>query len=198
MAESTMNDVPLFPLNALVCPRGRIPLRVFETRYLDMVSSCLQRGSGFVIVMLRDGDEVGMGTSQFYQVGTLVDIVDFGQTDQGILDITCEGLYRVNIHSARQRRDGLWVGQIERACEEDFVALPDEYEDLKAVLQALVQHPMVEGLNLEIDYQDGRQVGWRLTELLPLDNDQKQKLFEMNDTLSRLQTLSDQLSAMAS
>ncbi len=198
MADSMMKSVPLFPLNALVCPRGRIPLRVFETRYLDMVSRCLREQSGFVIVMLREGDEVGKGNGEFYQVGTLVRIVDFGQSDAGVLDITCEGLYRVSILSSHQQRDGLWLGDIQRSCEESFIALPDQYEDLKAVLKALVQHPMVEELNLDIDYHDGRQVGWRLTELLPLDNWQKQHLFEMDDTLSRLQTLSDQLSMMVS
>lgn len=188
--------VPLFPLNALVCPGGRIPLRVFETRYIDMVSHCLRNENGFVVVMLR---EEPSSTQPFYNVGTLTRIVDFGQSEErGMLNIVVEGDARVIISKPERAISGLWQAKVEPANGENFVPLPERYLDLKDVLKALVQHPTVEELKMDIDYQDGRQIGWRLTELLPLDNAQKQQLLEMVDPISRLQCISEQLSHMMS
>lgn len=191
-------QLPLFPLNTLVCPRGKLPLRVFEPRYLDMIKACLKQHQGFVVVMLQQGEETGGADCLFYKVGTLVEIVDFDLCDQGMLEITVMGQQRVNIVSPTCQADGLWLGEIEASCEEHFFPLPAEYLELKSVLQALVQHPVVKELNMDIDYSDGRQVGWRLTELLPLENAQKQQLFEMTDPLHRLETISDQLDQMTS
>ncbi len=189
-------EVPLFPLNALVCPGGRIPLRIFEARYLDMVSRCLKEDAGFVIVLLRDGDTLSQGQSAFYRHGTYCRIVDFEKSENGLLEITVQGEQRVRITNPYRQDDGLWRGQVAPLEEGEFVALPERYEDLKDVLMALVQHPMIEALNLVIDYEDGRQVAWRLTELLPLDNREKQRLLEMDDPLTRLENIAVQLQAM--
>jgi hypothetical protein len=192
-------NVPLFPLNSIVCPGGRIPLRVFEARYLDMVSDCLKKEAGFVIVMLRDADDARKHGSRFYDVGTLVRVVDFGsELQNGVLSLTVEGQCRVHIESAAQQENGLWTGLVNQMSEEDFVSLPERYQDLKAVLKALVRHPLIEELNMEIDFQDGRQVGLRLTELLPLGNRQKQYLFELEDPIFRLEEIAEQLSTMVS
>ena len=192
-------QMPLFPLNALLCPQGRIPLRLFEPRYLDMASQCLRSDTGFIVVLLREGEDGDASETAFYDVGTLATIVDFGPSPQrGILDITVEGQYRADILSTARQENGLWLGEISRATEEHFVAVPDRYKDLKAVLQALIKHPLVKALNMDINFQDGRQLGWRLTELLPFGNKQKQYLFELDDPLVRLDKIADKLAAMVS
>ncbi len=194
---SPLMSAPLFPLNALVCPGGRLPLRIFEQRYLDMVSECMRHDSGFVVLMLIPQTQRPEGGDQhpFYHTGTMVKVVDFGQGEHA-LKITVEGQERVRVVAAERQEDGLWIGQLEPADEEAYVAIPERYEDLANVLKALVQHPMVEALNLAIDFADCRQVGWRLTELLPLENSQKQHLLEMTDPVYRLQRISDQLLQM--
>ena len=50
-------------------------------------------------------------------------------------------------------------------------------------------HPAVLGLYSEIDYTDASEVGARLTELLPLDNEVKQSFFEMQNPINRLSEL---------
>lgn len=195
---------PLFPLNTLVCPGGKLPLRVFEPRYLDMVKHCLKQDTGFVVVMLKvdeegAGSDEGDGASnQIYRVGTMAQIIDFDQDEDGILCVVAKGVSRVRLARPERRQDGLWVGEVETLAEEAFFTLPEEFVELKSVLQALVQHPVVKELNMDIDYQDGRQIGWRLTELLPLDNSQKQYLYELEDPLYRLEKISDQLDYMIS
>ena len=55
-----MNPVPLFPLNIVLFPDGALPLRIFETRYLDMVRDCMREGHGFGVVLIRKGNEAGV------------------------------------------------------------------------------------------------------------------------------------------
>jgi uncharacterized protein len=189
---------PLFPLNTLVCPGGKLPLRVFEARYLDMVKRCLRSEEGFVVVMLKGSSDETSVSSQIYRVGTLVKIIDFDQDEQGILCIVSEGISRVKISNPENQSDGLWLGDISKFKDDEFVSLPEEFSELQSVLKALVQHPVVKELNMDIDYDDGRQIGWRLTELLPLDNSQKQYLYELQDPIRRLEKISDQLDIMVS
>ena len=51
------DDLPLFPLPTVLVPGAALGLRVFEPRYLDLVSECGRKGSGFGICLLMDGDE---------------------------------------------------------------------------------------------------------------------------------------------
>ena len=68
--------VPLFPLNSIVLPRGRIPLQLFEPRYIDMLTRCLKEDRGFVVVLLRDGLETSSAAA-FYDIGTYVRTVSY-------------------------------------------------------------------------------------------------------------------------
>lgn len=185
---------PLFPINAILCPQGKIPLQIFEPRYLDMISHCLREGTAFVAVLMRNDNQT---ENEFYRVGTLAKVVDFSRgAHDGFLAVTIEGLARVDLSLAVQQENGLWLAETTVTSEEEFVPLPERFGELRVVLEALVQHPFVHDLNMDIDFYDGRQVGWRLTELLPLENRQKQLLFELNDPIQRLSELSDQISAM--
>lgn len=179
---------PLFPLNSIVLPRGRIPLQLFEPRYLDMLAQCMKTNRGFVVLMLRGGREAGPD-ADFYDMGTYVRIVDFRQMDNGLLGITVEGEGKVVVLKSWREPDGLYMGEIEWLMEESDTDIPEEYEELVSVLRALVQHPVVKDLEMTIDYDDSRDVGWRLTELLPIDKDEKQRLVELTDPLERLDVL---------
>ena len=54
-----MNDVPIFPLNTVLFPGGRLPLRLFEQRYMTMAKACLRDGTPFGVCLIREGREVG-------------------------------------------------------------------------------------------------------------------------------------------
>ena len=53
-----MTELPLFPLSAVLLPYGRMPLRIFERRYLDLVRDCMKSGEPFGVVWIRRGSEV--------------------------------------------------------------------------------------------------------------------------------------------
>ncbi len=191
--------LPLLPLNAIVCPQGRIPLQIFEPHYLDMIAQSMKQGEGFVAVLMRNENAPTerVREGQFYELGTRVQIVDFGKTPStGVLNLTVEGMEQVKLSGLEEQDNGLWYAELEALDEEQHIDLPEEFDELRVVLQALVKHPFVSDLNMKIDYQDGRQVGWRLTELLPLGNQQKQYLYELSDPVRRLEAISRQISDM--
>jgi len=186
---------PIFPLNSIVLPGGRIPLQLFEPRYIDMLARCLKNDQGFVISLLRDGAETGR-VSSFCEIGTYVRIIDFQQLDNGLLGITVEGEAKVAIAQSWQQSDGLNLGEVALLPEEACENVPAAFHELPSVLRALFQHPVIDGLGMQVDYENARDVSWRLTELLPLDMQEKQSLLEMQDPLARLERLQGLLEAL--
>lgn len=187
--------VPLFPLNSLILPRGRMSLQLFEPRYVDMLSRCLRHDRGFVVVLIRDGQETSP-TCAFYDIGTYVRVVDFKSMDNGMLGITVAGEAKVAVLDCWRREDGLNEGDVEWLMDEPAIPTPSFHEELVSVLRALLQHPSIREMELDIDYSDSRDVGWRLTELLPLEKNDKQRLAEMVDPLERLESLHDIIDAL--
>lgn len=187
--------VPVFPLNSVVLPGGRIPLQLFEPRYIDMLTRCLKADQGFVITLLRDGEEAGRVAS-FYETGTYVRIIDFQQLDNGLLGITVEGETKVSIARTWQQDDGLNLCEMELLPAEVQKSIPTVFHELPSVLRALFRHPVIQDLGMSVDYEDARDVGWRLTELLPLDRQEKQHLMEIQDPLERLNRLQGLLEAL--
>ena len=57
--RTPIEDLPLFPLHTVLFPGGRLPLRIFEQRYMDMAKACLKDGSPFGVCLIREGEEVG-------------------------------------------------------------------------------------------------------------------------------------------
>lgn len=188
-------NVPLFPLNSIVLPKGRIPLQLFEPRYIDMLTRCLKEDRGFVVVLLREGLETRKEAA-FYDIGTYVRIIDFQQLDNGLLGITVEGEGKVSVVRSWQAPDGLNLGDVECLMDEAECEVPERYTELPSVLRALFRHPVIRDLDMKVDYQDARDVGWRLTELLPLDKQEKQRLVELQDPLARLSRLQTLLEAL--
>lgn len=192
---ATLDHVPLFPLSATVLPGGRIPLQLFEPRYLDMLARCMREDRGFVVVLLREGQETG-SRATFYDIGTYVRIVDFQQMENGLLGITAEGHAKVAVIRSWQAPDGLHLGDAQVLPEEDRVPVPVQFAELATVLRALLRHPVVNSLAMRVDFESARDVGWRLIELLPLDPPEKQRLLELQDPLERLERLQALLDAM--
>ena len=68
-------ELPLFPLATVLFPGGPLSLRIFETRYLDMVASVLRGDNRFGVLAIRAGSEVG--EAETFSVGTTAEIVDW-------------------------------------------------------------------------------------------------------------------------
>jgi len=108
----TLHSVPLFPLKTVLFPGGPLPLRIFEPRYLDMVSRCLKDDIQFGVVLIADGQEAASSVSTHAQ-GTLAKICDWYQESDGLLGIRAEGQERFRLISIEQQDDALNIGNIE-------------------------------------------------------------------------------------
>jgi Lon protease-like protein len=195
-SETTQSGVlPLFPLKSVLFPKGRLPLQIFEQRYLDMIRRAMRAGTGFGICLLREGEEVARaGTQQqVHRVGTFVQIVDWDQLPNGLLGLTVEARCKFEVLDCRVEKDQLLVGHVAR-CATDHVGEPPvpvsaDHEVLVSLLEQLVSHPVITRLDMQINYEDARELGWRLGELIPLRSEQKQALLELQDPLQRLQDI---------
>lgn len=184
----SVDRIPLFPLNTVLFPGGPVSLRIFEARYLDMVSRCMKEGSGFGVVLIRSGSETG--AADLHGIGTLARIRDWDQLEDGLLGITAMGDERFRIGSAEQAEDGLHRGTVDWLPEPEPVTLPTEYGPLAEWLERIMPELPEHWRFVTPAYDDATWVGYRLAELLPIEMPDKQKLLAMDDPLERLAIIS--------
>lgn len=187
-------EIPLFPLRVVLFDGGRLPLQIFETRYLDMVSRCMRESIPFGVVLIRGtGSDARLDPDAnqpaIFEVGTEAHIVDFNQLPNGRLGIIVRGGRKFRVASTREQADHLLLGTVEFLPAEPESTVPSEHAPLVDILKELVKHPGVQKLGLEIDFADARSVGARLAELLPIEPEIKQSLLQLQLPRERLQEL---------
>lgn len=197
--------LPLFPLQTVLFPDGLLSLKVFEVRYLDMVSRCHEEGVPFGVVCLTEGREVrdARRTAEaFHSVGTLASIVSLERTHPGLLTVKCRGTRRFQLRGHEQLKHGLWMGDASWLDDDRAVNVPP---DLLHVQQALRQ--VASSLAPRGQDGSGREspisppfrwddCGWvanRWCELLPVAAELKQRCMMLDNPLLRLELVADML-----
>jgi Lon protease-like protein len=184
-----LTDLPLFPLSAVLFPGGPLTLRIFEQRYLDLVRDCARRSSGFGVCLILQGREAGE-PSLPAAVGTLARITDFYTLPDGLLGISAEGGERFQVATTRVRDNGLVHGEVRFWPDEPTVAVPPEHGLLATILERLIEKAGGPFANAERScYDDASWVGFRLAEMLPLAQPERQELLQITDPLQRLARL---------
>jgi len=189
MSEAPPSSLPLFPLRTVLVPGGSLALRVFEPRYLDLVRECGRRGGTFGVCLLLDGAEAGVAASTA-AVGTEAAIEDFGAGDDGLLSLRLRGRRRFLARRTRVRDNGLIVAAVEWREPDGDDELRPEHAVLGQVLGHILEQAGGEharGATTKLD--DAAWVGWRLVELLPLSDRQRQALLQEDDPHVRLDEL---------
>ena len=180
--------IPIFPLNTVLFPGGCLPLRIFEPRYLDMVSQCMKTGSGFGICLIKEGKETGTA-AKVYDVGTLCDISYFNTQADGLLSITATGKQRFKIVDQEIRPNQLTVATVSILRDESSQPIPANFNSAVNLLEKLFEQLGQPYKKLPKNYQCASWVSSRLTELLPFDLQEKQKYLELDDPIERLNAL---------
>jgi uncharacterized protein len=189
-----MEHVPLFPLNTVLFPGARLPLKIFEQRYLTLIKDCLKQDAEFVVVLISKGQEVGI-TPEVFSVGTCARVVDWDQLEGGILSVTVEGRERVQINKASGAMGELLWAEAQPLEDVEQSQQPLDVE-LVSLLKKLEQHPLVQAKGTAIDYESLTSVMWGLANLLPIDQVQKQHLLELDDSQQRYNALHYMLSEL--
>jgi Lon protease-like protein len=182
-----VRELPLFPLNTVLFPGGPLPLKIFEPRYLDMVSRCMREQTGFAVVLIGEGQEAAEATS-FAATGTEARIVDFDRLEGGLLGISCVGRERVRVVEAWREADGLNRGRVLDIAADPLVPVPPD----QAWLTEIVNQVLPEAGDTYRHVERRDDAAWianRLAEILPLSPTDRQTLLELADPLERLAVL---------
>jgi len=204
----TLSCLPLFPLGTVLYPGGLLPLRIFEVRYLDMISKCHKTGAPFGVVALTQGSEVrkpedgpsgdGFASEVFNAVGTLATISSFSVPQPGLMVIRCTGAQRFEISNREKLKHGLWIADVTRLEDDQPVRVPDDLRAAANALGKLIKTLQVRAvpddqMPLQPPYRldDCGWVANRWCELLPMPLELKQRLMELDNPLVRLELISD-------
>ena len=177
---------PIFPLRTILFPDSRLPLRIFEPRYIDMVSKCMKETTEFGVVLSRESNEPKM--FETYNIGTMAKIIDWEQSNDGLLGITTIGTNKFKLLGMNNQEDGLNIGNVEITEREDDFQPTENFSNLVSLLKAIL-----DDINLynedEKKFESASWVSFRFAEILPLKLEDKQKCLEIDDPIIRLNYL---------
>ena len=183
---SDREDLPIFPLRTILFPDSKLPLRIFEPRYIDMVSRSMREDSEFGIILSRESTDPKM--FETYDTGTLAKIIDWDQGGDGLLGITTLGTQKFRLKELNKLEDGLNIGSIERIEKEGDYKPLKEFTHLVELLQAIL-----DDVNIYDDdekrFDSASWISYRFAEILPLRIEDKQKCLEIDDPIIRLNFL---------
>ena len=91
-------QLPLFPLSTVLFPGGVLPLRIFESRYLDLLKTAIEADYRFGVVLIKNGVEVG-GNSTPHAIGSVARIAHIGEPDRRVIPLVVVGEQRFRIVS---------------------------------------------------------------------------------------------------
>ena len=180
-------NIALFPLSIVLFPEGPLPLRIFETRYVDMVRRCMRDASNFGVLLIREGNEVGPAST--FDVGTSAQIMDFHQLSDGLLGLSCVGRRRFRVQSRQLQSDGLNLADVAWLDTEPQVPVPQRHAHLAELIQNVLPQLGEVYASMEMRLDDASWVGNRLAEILPIDAADKQFCLELEDPVERLDFL---------
>ncbi|MFL6717156.1 MAG: LON peptidase substrate-binding domain-containing protein [Burkholderiaceae bacterium] len=187
--------LPLFPLDTVLFPGGALPLKVFETRYIDMVRDCMKRNAPFGVVRIKSGKEVGVA-AQPDSVGCLAHIVEWDMPDLGLLMLQTSGGQRFRILETRvlpdqriEARTELIADDADAPPSTELVACATALKTVIQDINAAARASGEVGFNpfpSELRLDSTCWVANRWCEILPISTLARQKLLELTDAQSRL------------
>lgn len=180
--------IALFPLRTVLFPEGLLPLRIFETRYVDMVRRCMRGNEVFGVVLIRDGAEVGE-VGEVATVGTAARIVDFGVLPDGLLSIVARGERRFRLLSRAQQKDGLHLGEVEWLDDAPEALAAEDHVALRSLLARALDDLGAAYPAGPPRMDDALWVGGQLGQLLQLPAHTRQQILETEGARARLRQL---------
>ncbi|MDP5239397.1 LON peptidase substrate-binding domain-containing protein [Uliginosibacterium sp. 31-16] len=184
--------LPLFPLNCVLFPHGRLNLRIFEVRYLDMIAGCMKADAPFGVCLIVEGEEVGTPAVP-HLVGCEARIVDWDMSEPGILGLTVRGGRRFRVLEQGADEHGVITGIVQWFDEPAGEAVSADHEAMLPLLQMVLQDAGEKVIPRPYALGDAAWVGYRYAEILPIPNLARQRLLELEDADLRLAIIHEYL-----
>lgn len=180
-------ELPIFPLHSVLFPGGALSLKVFEQRYVDLMTACMKEQQPFGVCLIAEGSEVGAPALP-HAVGVAAHIGDWDMVQLGVLNIKALGTQRFRI--LRYEPDAHGVIRADVAMLQDaHVDIPAALQDIIPLLRAIAVDAGEQRVLPPLRFDDADWVGYRFAELLPISPLARYKLLELDDPLSRLEII---------
>ena len=185
-------ELPLFPLReAMLLPRARLPLNIFEPRYLAMVEHAFAHGRMIGMVRPRYEDDVN---PPLYEVGCAGRITSFMETEDGRFLLTLTGVSRFKLETDDLTDRGFRRGRVDwSAFAMDAYPDPEETPALRErVLELLMDYLDEVGLKADWDSIEGASAETIINSVsmsCPFEPDEKQAILEARSLYDRGETL---------
>jgi Lon protease-like protein len=185
-------EFPVFPLaGALLLPRGRLPLNIFEPRYLAMTEDALAAGRMFGMVQPNPKLDGGAG---LFRVGCLGRVSSFSETDDGRYLITLTGVTRFDIAEELPGRRGYRRVRADLSRDAADLDLQGggsgfDREELLAALRAYFARRGFDANWDAIGQMDDEVLVVTLCMVCPFEPAEKQALLEADTPADRAQAL---------
>lgn len=184
--------IPVFPLpGVLLLPGGKLPLNIFEPRYLAMTQDALCTDR--LIGMIQPQEEEETGSPCLHRTGCVGRITSFSEADDGRLLITLTGIARFHVEQELDGRSGYrrvvadWCG-----FADDFKAQDDLVLDRTRLMPGLKNYFARHGMRADwesIEKAEDRQLLTTLAMVCPFGSLEKQALLEAPTLQERGETM---------
>lgn len=182
-------SLPLFPLGGTLLPGLRLPLQIFEERYVALLHHLIDSEGqelGFGVVAIRHGYEVGDRANELYAVGCLAVLDRVAQVTDGLFLVATHGTRRFRLDEIDETAGTPWVTGLVTWLD-DVVQEPERLTSAAAAVREAVEaHARAMGLQLTVPPADPTTLAFWAAESLDLERDDRQRLLEVSDTGARL------------
>ena len=180
-------QIPLFPLNAVLFPHMPMALHIFEERYRRMMHDCLDQGTTFGVVAIREGREIGPSADP-YEVGTLAQLRAADPLPDGRYNIVVVGASRFHVETLSRELPYL-TGSVNYLLDLPITAaelaprISEAFRSYMKTLSALQQN--AERTDVELP-DDPELLSYLVAAALQVSVAERQQLLEIDSTDDRL------------
>ena len=186
-----MASLPLFPLGTVLLPGARLPLQIFEPRYVSMLRDIVdaqgERPPVFGVLAIREGFEVGDdGVRALHQVGCAALLTQAASLGDERFLIVCEGTERFKLEGVENAGTDYFTGEVSwiEEVDGDSAALDDLAVRLRREIAAFRRATSAD--DAEAPPDDNRELSYWLPNVVNLDLGERQQLLASDDTEARL------------
>ena len=189
--EIGMNDIPdhlpLFPLdNVLLLPFGKLPLNIFEPRYIKMILESLKKQRLIGIVQPKDN------SGDFFNIGCIGKITSFIETPDNRIVLNLDGICRFKISDSQLSQGGYYNANVETVDFIHDINLVEPMIDREGLIKKFAQFFKIKKYDLDlniIEETSNLQLLSTLTMLAPFNKIDKQAILEAQNLIDRLKVI---------
>lgn len=181
------NSIPIFPLdNVLLLPFGKLPLNIFEERYIKMTFDSLKNHKMIGIIQPKNNN------NELFQMGCIGKITSYIETSDYRLVLNLEGLCRFVLNDRNMTPNGYYQATIN--CDDYLNDLLDEEPniDRNSLIQKYSNYFKMKKLEIDkevLSETSNQQILSTLTMLAPFNKIDKQAILESSNIYERINTI---------